>query len=373
MRILITNLLLWPRSGTVTFVRDLALGLRRRGMSPAVYSLAAGRVCDQLRSAGVPVVSRLRDLPWIPDVIHGHHGDLVRIALHTFPGVPAINVCHDHLAPPDSAVLHPSVQRYFAVSQLCLRRQQAEGVPHDATSLLPNFVDVARFRPRSPLPLRPRRALVFSNYATDGVHLRTIRDACASAGLSLDVVGSGVGTATDAPEDLLLGYDVVFAKARAALEAMAVGAAVILCDYGASGPLVQSHAFDALQRQNFGRAAIASPLTVDALLRQIERYDPLDAARVQARVREQASLEHVLDALVVAYADCFQKGVSAGQPSARARLEVARAHLRVRLYWGWMAMPPRRQAWLRAMGLNVLGRAWLWRTRVSRTGSPERP
>lgn len=366
MRILITNVLLWPRTGTVMFVRDLALGLRRRGMSPAVYSLATGPVCDQLRSAGVPVVSRLRDLPWVPEIIHGHHADLIRIALQTFRGVPAVTVCHDHLSPHDQAVLDPAVQRHLAVSELCLERQLAEGVRRDATSLLPNFVDMDRFRPRGPLPRRPRRALVFSNYATDGPHLQTIRDTCARARLSLDVVGSGVGTATDSPEDVLPEYDVVFAKARAALEAMAVGTAVILCDYGASGPLVQSTAFDALQRQNFGRAAIASPLTIDALLRELARYDPADVLRVQERVRQQASLDVVLDTLVATYADCLGKGTSARWPSARQRLEVARAHLAIRAFWGWTTMPPRRQAWLRATGLNLLCRTWLLPRRLSR-------
>ena len=42
----------------------------------------------------------------------------------------------------------------------------------------------------------------------------------------------------DRPEAILGDYDLVFAKARAAMEAMATGCAVILCDRVGAGPLV---------------------------------------------------------------------------------------------------------------------------------------
>jgi hypothetical protein len=359
VRILVTNLQLWPRSGTVTYVRDLVLGLQRRGEAPAVFSLDTGPVCEELRAAGVPVVSRLRDLPWVPDVIHGHHGAVLRLAIHAFPGVPAINVCHDHLSPHERAVLHPAVRRYFAVSALCRRRQLAEGVPEAATGLLPNFVDVERFVPRPPLPRRPRRALVFSNYATESTQLPAIRDACARAGLAMDVVGVGVGRPVDAPEQVLPHYDVVFGKAKAALEAMAVGTAVVLCDFGGVGPLVHSTAFDALQRLNFGREALTEPLTADALLRQLDRYDADDVPHVRTLVQARASLAGVLDTLQRAYTDCVRQGVPGRGTSPRQRLEVTRAGLALGVYWSWISMPPRHQAWLRRLRLNAVAREGL--------------
>ena len=39
-------------------------------------------------------------------------------------------------------------------------------------------------------------------------------------------------------------YDIVFAKARAAIEAMAVGAAVIVCDFDGVGPMVSTENVD---------------------------------------------------------------------------------------------------------------------------------
>lgn len=359
MRVLITNLLLWPRTGTALYVRDLALGLARRGVSPAVFSLATGGICDELVAAGVPVVSEPRRLPWTPDVIHGHHDALIRLALRAFPGVPAIDVCHDHTSFHDRTVRHPAVRRRFAVSALCARRRVAEGLSADSIELLPNFVDLARFRPRAPLPDRPRRALVFSNYASEDTHLPAIRDACARAGLALDVVGLGVGRPIDAPEALLAEYDLVFAKARAALEAMAVGAAVVLCDFAGVGPLVRSSEFLALQRLNFGFEALTEPLTAEAVGRQIARYDPADAIRVREMVAEHASLDHVLDRLQAAYAACVGEGAAPVASTMRDRAAAVRADLGLRAYWQWLSWPEARRARWRIGGLHAIVRRGL--------------
>src|SRR5690606_10549363 len=118
--------------------------------------------------------------------------------------------------------------------------------------LRPNAVDLARFRARGPLPLRPARALLFSNYAREDTHLPVVREACARAGLPRDVIGAGAGRAVAAPETILGDYDLVFAKGRSALEALAVGAAVVLCDFRGIGPMVTSANLDALRLANLG-------------------------------------------------------------------------------------------------------------------------
>lgn len=358
MRVLITNLQLWPRTGTVLYVRDLALGLIRRGLTPAVHSLAIGPIRDELDAAGVRVVSDPRDVPWTPDVIHGHHAALVRLAIRAHPGVPVLTVCHDHTSPHDGALRHPAVRRHFAVSALCVRRRLGEGVPADAVEWLPNFVDLERFRPRAPLPVRPRRALVFSNYASEATHLPPIRAACERLGLQLDVVGLGVGRPADAPEALLPQYDVVFAKARAALEAMAVGTAVVLCDFGGVGPLVRSTSFLELQRLNFGFEALTGPLTADAVSRQLARYDAVDAARVRDMVGRHASLDLALDRLQAAYAACVAEGATP-HGTWRDRLAATRADLAIRAYWRWLSWPAARRRRFQALGFDTLARAGL--------------
>jgi len=75
-------------------------------------------------------------------------------------------------------------------------------------------------------------------------------------GPELDVIGFGAGTGVSNPEHVLHRHDIVFATARCALEAMAVGAAVVLCDFGGVGPMVTGENFDRLRCMNFGQGAL---------------------------------------------------------------------------------------------------------------------
>jgi hypothetical protein len=91
---------------------------------------------------------------------------------------------------------------------------------------------------------------VFSNTAAPSTHLNVVREACNRTGIEVDVAGSAMNTSVAAPESLLANYDLVFAKARCALEALSVGTAVILCDSAGSGPLVTTNQLEQLRRLN---------------------------------------------------------------------------------------------------------------------------
>lgn len=351
LRILITSLTLWPPSGTAIYVRDLALELKRQGHEPAVFSATRGAVARELREAGVAVTDQLERLEQ-PDVIHAHHRVPSLIALRRWPRVPAIYVCHDHTSPLDAPPLHASIRRYFGVSQVCVRRLVDAGVLESQAALLLNFVDTARFRARDPLPQRPRRGLVFSNYAHARTHLPAIYKACREAGLAVDVVGEGVDNIVTIPERLLLDYDLVFAKAKAAMEAMAVGNAVVLCDFSGVGPMVTSAQFDELRPLNFGFEALREPLGPEPLLREIARYDAADAARVRDLIRSTASLTAAVERLVRIYHD-----VVAEQPPPKARSAISpawqptplRLWVFLRLYWIWQSIPVRRRELLKTL------------------------
>lgn len=61
LRVLITNLTLAHRTGTELYVRDLALGLQRRGHQPFAFSPELGSVSDELRQQSIPVVDNPTD------------------------------------------------------------------------------------------------------------------------------------------------------------------------------------------------------------------------------------------------------------------------------------------------------------------------
>ena len=302
MRVLITNNTLAERAGTELYVRDLALGLLRRGHTPIAYSTDLGEVAEEIRAAGIAVFDNLDDIETPPDVIHGqHHLDAMTALLH-FPEVPALYMCHGAIPWVELPPRFPRILRYVAVDRACLDRLLFEGRISEArTRLLLNFVDLNRFKPRPPLPPQPRRALFFSNRVTPRDVVPEVQKACDRAGLMLDVFGMNVGKVCAEPEVLLPGYDIVFAKGRAALEALAVGAAVILCDVKGAGPMVNMQNVEKLRPLNFGLRALASPVTVPGLMREIARYDALDAAQVSEFIRTDAGIETVLDEMISLY------------------------------------------------------------------------
>jgi hypothetical protein len=241
-------------------------------------------------------------------------------AVLRFPGVPAIFVCHDRTSCHDQPPQHPRLLAHVAVDDNCRERFAESRVDPTRVRVIPNAVDLARFRPRLPLPPRPRRALLFSHYAAEHTHLPPVREACARAGLELDVVGNASGQPRPRPEELLGNYDLVFAKARCALEAMAVGCAVVLCDHLGTGPLVRASDWRALREFNFGRRTCAKPLTADCLFAEVARYDAPDAAEVCRLTRTRAGVEHTADAFLALYGEVIREQSAAPpDPDAEAR------------------------------------------------------
>ncbi len=306
MKILLTNLTLAGRTGTEVVTRDLALGLVRAGHVACVFSPRLGPIAGEISAAGVAVVSRLDEVPFRPDIIHGHHHVETTVALLHFHDVPAIFVCHDRLSWHDTPPPLEAIRRYVAVDRNCLERLLTEaGVQGNRTRLILNAVDLLRFRQRRPLPAKPARALVFSNYAAHGADLQTLRRACEDAGLELTVLGSGVAAQADRPEDVIGNYDLVFAKARCALEALAAGCAVILYDWQGLGPIVTSADVAELRSWNFGMRCLQRRLTTGAVKAEIARYDPLDAARVTRLIRCEASLDKAVADYVNLYKEAL--------------------------------------------------------------------
>jgi len=301
-RILITNDMLNTRFGAEVVTRDLALGLAAMGQQPMIYTPRPGTVSDEIRSHGIPVVHRLEDVPLPPEIIHGNQHLEIIPALTAFPEARGIFVCHAGLAWPAVPPLSDRIQHYVAVDHFCLERLVADyAVPAQKVTVIFNSVDTVRFEQRPPLPERPRRALVFSNYATDHNFLPAIRAACQQIDLPLDVIGTRVGNLVDHPENVLPSYDIVFAKARCALEAMAVGNAVILCDEFGVGPMVSSAEVRALQNWNFGMRTLKLPIAPARILSELDRYDPADARRVSDYIRSHAAARRLIQEYLSLY------------------------------------------------------------------------
>ena len=119
--------------------------------------------------------------------------------------------------------------------------------------------------------------------------------------MALDVIGAASGRPQAAPEDVLAAYDLVFAKARCALEAMAVGSAVVLCDARGLGPMVTRAQVAHLRRWNFGMRTLTRALDPRLIGDEMTRYNADDAAEVSRYVREAAGLDRCVEKFVQLY------------------------------------------------------------------------
>lgn len=319
MRVLLTNARLESWWGSETYLRDVARWLRDQGHVAIAYSARLGPFAQEMRREGIVVVDDLANVGEPPSVIHGQHHLPTVTALTAFPTVPAVAVCHGWLPWEELPVVHPEIRRYVAVSQLTRERLVSEaGIAPNRVRVIPNFVDTSRFEPRSKLPPYPRRALLFSNQAVPGAPwVEDLRAACSERGILLDIIGMRAGNPVEAPEKVLGGYDLIFARGRAALEAMASGVAVILCDIEGLASFVSPQALDDLREGNFGMQVLRRRNERALLGAEIDRYDPELAEETSRIVRTTLARDVVLPRLLETYheaiAEASDQIVSAGE------------------------------------------------------------
>ena len=291
--ILLTNIWLANLAGSEVIVRDLALGLLRRGHRPIVYSPTLGYVAEEIAARGVSVIDDLRQLGEAPDIIHAHHSIPCGEALILFPDVPAIYVCHSFNHWLEAPVHFPQIGAYVAVDEACRDRLvHTEGIDPKRVLTLLNAVDLDRVPPRpAPLRERPLSAAAFGK----AVAVPELRTACEQLGIQFDAIGPAPGRISTNPEQELVHYDLVFASARSALEALCCGCAVIVCDVRGFAGLVTSRNFESLRAMNFGLRSLGDTITVDRCVQEIGRYDPDDASTVANSARTDADLCKLLD------------------------------------------------------------------------------
>ena len=214
------------RTGLEVYALELAEHLEQRGWVVTIYAPTLGALADEVRAFGVTVVSDVRDARQ-PDIIHGTFFFETIAACEIFPRVPMIFQTHAAAIWMALPPKHPSLRALLSVDDACTEVMRKAGFESaDIISTL-NFADMDRFVPRGPLPERPRRALVFSNYANLDGYAEILHKKCEAVGVALDIAGMNSGAPSNTPQNTLRNYDLVFAKGRCAIEALAVGCAVI--------------------------------------------------------------------------------------------------------------------------------------------------
>jgi hypothetical protein len=229
------------------------------------------------------------------------------MALVAFPDVPAVFTCHSATIEVEAPRLHPQIRRYVAVDDFCRALCVKRDIPEDRLSVILNAVDLGRFKARPPLPPKPKAALMLTKTLQ---HQNLVRAACAKAGLTLDELGSATGEISDQLENILPRYDMVFATARMALEAAAVGCAVVVADGRGFAGMLRTENLKAWRRLNFGAGLLTAPVTAAALDAAIAAYNAADVAEVCGRLRVEASADDYAAAYLQLYTQVIGEAVA---------------------------------------------------------------
>jgi hypothetical protein len=88
---------------------------------------------------------------------------------------------------------------------------------------------------------------------------------------------------------------------------MAAGAAVVMYDAAGMGPLVTTYELDRLRALNFGIRGLRNQVSIDALEREIARYDADDATQVSHRIRSVAGRDSVIDEIISIYKEAIEE------------------------------------------------------------------
>lgn len=303
MRILITNLSLSRNSGSEAVVELLADGLRSAGHQAMLLAPTLGDMADRMRRRGHHVVDRIAEIVEKPDVIHAQHLTPCLTALARFPNVPAVFSCHSAFFEVEAPMLHPQIGHWIAVDEACRLKRLSRGIPAAQLSLVYNAVDLSRFKQRSRLPARPTRGLLLTK---NFEHQAAVREACERSDIQLDELGPATGRFSHQLEHDLLSYDIVFATARMAIEAAAVGCAVVVCDARGFAGLLDTANMDDWRRMNLGVGLLAKPTTVEHLMDAISRFDAGDAIAVCAYFRKVAGHTYFIDEHLRIYNQAMQ-------------------------------------------------------------------
>jgi hypothetical protein len=304
MNILFTNFCIDKGTGTEMFLFDLCAQLVRLGHSCAVYTTRHGALVDRFFAIGVPVIDDLGRVPWVPDVLHCQHSMETLRAISSFPSVPALYLCHDATAWYDKCPPFPSVQRCLAVDTYVRQRASRDvGLPENAIGLAFNAVDERRFTLVNTFDYgsKPRKALLFHSNLTGEEFKLAIQRACAHFGIELEEAGHGGKKLFAHPEEELPRYDLVFAKGRCAIEALASGCSVILAGGEGLGPLITPANFHALRAANFGRSLLRAEHAQEYLIDQIRQIQSQQALDVTKLVRLHSSLPRLAEFFLSEY------------------------------------------------------------------------
>lgn len=292
MRVVFANHSLDHAGGIESYTTTVADHLQRFGHDVWIYTPEDGFTGEVARSMGLRVETDASRLPDDVDAVLAQDGVAALEMLAIRPAAPQIYCWHSELfdlhVPPQLDGVTARIVTFYAGA-----RKKAEALAVSAPIVeLTHPIDTERFKPRAPLRAKPR-ALALGNYLT-GERFRILEQACEIAGIELNRRGSHAeGGVTARPEDDMGRADIVFAKAKAAIEAMACGRAVYVYDAFGSDGWVTPQRYPRLEANCFAGTGGGQTVEIDALVAALGEYDPaMGVVNRDLAVANHGAIEH---------------------------------------------------------------------------------
>jgi hypothetical protein len=165
------------------------------------------------------------------------------------------------------------------------------------------------------------------HFADSGQTISVLRAAAARCGLTLDFAGREFGCGSEEAENILPGYDLVFAFGPVAAEALACGCAVVTQGAGGYGEMVGPGNYERLRQENFTLSADTIPVPFAQMEIPLSAYQPDAGSLLAERIRADADFQTAVDQLLEIYHDVIAQHQRA-QPNPRAELLATSRYLR---------------------------------------------
>ena len=293
MRFVLANRILLAPGGTEVHLVTVGEHLRRLGHEVVLYAPEIGPFADHARRRGLEVHDDRRELPADCDVVLAQDGIVVYdLARHYPEAMLVFRVCgdvYDFQLPPQVPGV---VDLVVVLSDRYERIARAGAVPVPVLRLrIP--IDVDRLVPLVALRERPERAILLGNYVErDDV----VRETWGRAGVEVRRVGAK-SQAYDVAE-AIADADVVVAKSRAALDAMACGKAVYVFDVFGGDGWVTPEIYAALEADHFAGQATDRVIDAAALARDLGDYRPeMGVVNRDLVLQHHSARDHVVELL----------------------------------------------------------------------------
>jgi glycosyltransferase involved in cell wall biosynthesis len=262
-------------TGSSTYTLTLAVELKNRGHSVAVFSPFSEVIADEMRKQQISVYKNLQELASGQfSFIIAQHNILAVMVRSIMPEVPMIFICHGKLLPQAYLEQPPpidiDIRKYIAVSErirdhLIFNHR----IPSHCVETVRNFVDTQKFLPRGEISQTPGVVLLLSNRCTHRIY-KTVKGACRKLSLKLITIGGNRQVIN--VEDYINKADLVISLGLGILEAMACGRAAIVYGYlGGDGMITQDN-IDLLKKANFSGRVFQKNYNVEDLIREIKKY-----------------------------------------------------------------------------------------------------